>query len=220
MTAPTTVSAHCLARARSPSIRASTLSGSAPQRIQSSWRDATSTWKISASRRIFSGSSRRMARSSSWMATVPCCRPQMLTQIRTVSAACSASWGARGAPSRIRVSSSGWARSERMGMWTISASGRKGQGLSPAGSGRQPSIPSRMVSSMPLGQVARFRMFPWWVLSTAEQPSSAESIRRAVSTVCRCRGAEETRARMSDTRDPEEERSWQMRSITSVMRSL
>ena len=73
---------------------------------------------------------------------------------------------------------------------------------------------------MPLGQVARFRMFPSWVLSTAEQPSSAESIRRAVSTVCRCRGAEETRARMSDTRDPEEERSWQMRSITSVMRSL
>lgn len=106
-------------------------------------------------------------------------------QIRTVSAACSASWPLSGVPTLINVSCSGWGRSARIGLQISSASGKKRQGIaSPSGSGRQRSIPSRISSSVPVGQAARFRILPSCVLKTAEQPSSAQSICRAVPTVC------------------------------------
>ena len=114
-----------------------------------------------------------------------------------------------GAPTLISARWSGWARSERIETQDISASARKGQGtqICSVKSGRQRSIPSRTVSSIPLGQVARFRMFPSWVVSAAEHPSSAHSICSAVPSVCWWCGAEEIRARMSDTREPGTRRS-------------
>ena len=43
---------------------------------------------------------------------------------------------------------------------------------------------TKMLSSVPLGHAARFRIRPSCVLSTAEQPSSAQSICKAVPTDC------------------------------------
>lgn len=77
------------------------------------WMEATSTWKMSARRRIFSGSSRRMARTSSLITSRSWPRPHRFTARRTTSADWRAVSGERGVPSLSRNSSMPEAVSDR-----------------------------------------------------------------------------------------------------------